>query len=1291
MSSRHVHWLRRSAAFIAVAGGATVALALASGTAGADGAKPASGNPSSQVSTVTADPLDVLSYSIRTRYDSGNGAGCTGARTFPATIGVPKAVDVGGQPLADLLVTVVALPGVGGGPDVLELAVANLQPIAPLKARVEVVITPDSALPARVSAGADGCESGLPAIFSATIGSSDDQLALLATTLGPRASLTVLGSSFDVAGTPQASSTEVSARLAPVPAMVKANIDIAGPTSYRAKVTTTQPTTLKLGYTDKSGPASTTAVATVDKFPGHLDLTFTDEKIKYVASAAMNRVTLDLVQVGPDAGTGVVRTSRMNVDLTGVPETATLRRHTPSHLTFTAPARIGTTVLTFADYVPAPGLTVPVLTPTAGQYLVAEIGPDHTFATAKVLGLKKADIDADDPVLVDVEHTAGPFHVVAKVVDEHAESVRLTLDVLDLPATAKLTYSPASQAFSYHGSADIDELTADVVTSAPLIRNAHQSHVRILSFPTGLTGRLDTQAKTFNAALTSDGDAAPGAIGVLEASVTSGLDLRLPEGQQGLLLTDHRILNAINTYDMFVRVLGLEAASLSWGDTLSVDMTHEPGPFDLDVSLKSKVHGSTEPSPDIEIDGTITDLPRVAYVSFGPAVELPPQAPEDGIPGGPIGSPDQEGPADPWDPFDHVGDLDIDLTDDPGDPWDGHLDASQSPDIQPGTSFVYRGSAPISRVKIDVVSDEALFDDATEAHVDIQGLPKELTLTILAQSRQAAVATRHGPVRGIDIQLCSTGACDPASSQSPDHTDPNLRDGVFVEDLFDGYHATLRLTGLKRLELGWGRVIGVRLLHEPRSFDIDLTEDRTTGEFGQIEFQSTTKVVVDQVPADARLTYDSVSQHVTYTGSAPIASIDARRKIGTGWDTVNNTAVVVGPGIVGRANWAHLALTGLPTGLDLTFAHSTSGEKLVIDAGNETVGHIALDLLSDTAILGFHQFASEPIIAGTHDGLLFWDLDDFVEPAADPVKDPFAIAVRVTNLQRFVSELKVPATTGGTIKDRRFEVTRTGSSLPDLAVELLLADQAEQAKGLELGPYDLLGPHPKFYRFAGVTVDYEKPPNHFGFRFVHTQASAGGTQFDVDYYGSAQGRRLVFRTTAGAALKDLTVDASPVPGGGNSLASPGIDACFSPDSLWCHDAWEQPDAHSSEVSMVARVAEPVLIDVDATLTNGNLITTTLNIERSLIVTKERRVDPVDDNTFILIDTGGYEVFGNFKFFEGGDRDMSVHIPEGFWAQERFVELLKPNVGTTAGNINCPLGFTVAEDWGINIEGRICND
>ena len=171
----------------------------------------------------------------------------------------------------------------------------------------------------------------------------------------------------------------------------------------------------------------------------------------------------------------------------------------------------------------------------------------------------------------------------------------------------------------------------------------------------------------------------------------------------------------------------MESASVSWGTTQLADVTHLPGSFVLDVTTR-----------ELSVDGNIQDLPHRAYIWYGPAVATPPETPPGDVP--------------PIDPIDPIGPID-----------DPVLDPGTDPPPA-GQSFVYRGSDPITLVTLDVEGDEPLFDDATEAHVDLLGLPKEVLVTMLEDSRQAVVATKHGAV-GRSTSSCARRA--PATRRPP--------------------------------------------------------------------------------------------------------------------------------------------------------------------------------------------------------------------------------------------------------------------------------------------------------------------------------------------------------------------------------------------------------------------------------------------------------------------------------------------------------------------------------------------
>ena len=113
--------------------------------------------------------LESLTYSIRTTYDAGGG--CGNEKLTNAIIGVPRCINVGGNFLPDVSVVLVALPPTDGTPAVLQVLVTRLRDD---KGAVETIVTPSAGASKRFAFGYDGCESGVPATFSATMTASAD-------------------------------------------------------------------------------------------------------------------------------------------------------------------------------------------------------------------------------------------------------------------------------------------------------------------------------------------------------------------------------------------------------------------------------------------------------------------------------------------------------------------------------------------------------------------------------------------------------------------------------------------------------------------------------------------------------------------------------------------------------------------------------------------------------------------------------------------------------------------------------------------------------------------------------------------------------------------------------------------------------------------------------------------------------------------------------------------------------------------------------------------------------------
>lgn len=1258
------HWRRWTAKLLMItaAGGGVFALAVATlwSPSRAQAAPAVSVEAQVVAGPVSADlsvtskplgllgPLDRLKYAIRTHYDPGTG--CGGERVRTALIGVPTPVDMGGSFLPDATVTLVAVPGLAGSPDVLQLAVAKTAP-GTLRGRIEVIVAPDASVPERVAFGYNACGTGAPLNFSANISATDARISMQANTVAPTASLTIIGSAFKDVGGVATDPTALAARMAPVPSSVSAVVDVVGPSSYKATVNTSRPTNMRLGYSDIKGASTMNALATIETFPGQLELAFNDTEVGYTASAPVDHVGLALESFEPAAaGDPPARTNQLTVDLRGVPASARLLRTSPTHITFTTPGTIASTTVGFTSF--EPGATLPALQRLDGQYLVAAVTPRYSQAEVRILGLSRADVDAGDPVVVDVTHAAGPFRVAARVTGTDADqpTVEVTRDlsvhVLDLPATARVTYSPKTQAFTYDGSAVIGELRADVVSNVPFVDDATTSHLLLRGVPTGLTGRLNTPGKTFTAKLTG------GSLSLLEAQVTSGSDLRLPDGVQGVALEDHPLGHPEGGYAAFVRILGLQSVAVGWSETHQfAEVNHTAGPFHLLVDTDDT------DTKDIEIDGRLLDLPA--------------QARFDHIPTKPISCPRQ--------PCGETPLLITFATDDP--------------------------TAIIDQLTFDVVSAEPLVGNATIAHLVASQLPP-LSITVDATGKRFLAETTRGTLGSVGAELCSATGCGLLGTSGTD--------GAFLVDLESGvYDAVVRLKGLRRAEVAWGTPVLIDVDHDAGPFDVFVEQDYQVAVPNDpgtppppcdlpkprdceivdddeplppgtlpVTYRRSLHVEVRDLPATVQLTYDAETQHVTYvgsseTGSSAIGSLEAHYTDGR-W-------------LVGRALFAHLVAEGIPSGLDLVFAFSDAGEVLTADTGEGTLGRLELELLGANELLAAVN-QSLGFAAGS-DGLVYWDLSDFEGGHGEPIDDAFAIAVRVTGLQRF--DYRRGPYSDGVFDHNRVSVDLRRSGAPGLWVDIQKADESKS-------PRDI--PGLGTYKAELLNLDYANPPDHLGFEFDELKRGVH-TVYHLRYYGSAtvEDSEARFQSNVGIdgdfnPVIDFT--AKPVPGGGDSLANPGVFACIAPNSMRCGGP-NDPDFQTEQLSVKLEVTEPMLLNGVYSGDEIKVLVQNVHIDAGMVASTETNNDGATGlkSTLVYLDTRSATVTGTIRVvkenFATGTDDTHVHVamPEGFMALGRQVEMEYEGTGPRSfGRAVCPAGTLLTSDsFGkdVNLEGRFC--
>ncbi len=1201
-----------------------LAVALGGLAAGAKCSAPAQAGP--------LDALDSLHFVLRYRTAGFTGPACGVDHYKNGTIGVPMSLDMGGSALPDLLVEVAAVPGVGGQPSRLQLNVTELR-TEPLKSLIEVVLNP-SADASRVAFGYDGCDTGAPQSFSASVTSSATQLTLDTSVNQPRANLTLLGSAFTQgSGTARLDPTALEAGLSPVPQKLSAVVNILGGGAYTAVVTPSAPTDVTVDFLDQKGAASLELVGALTRLPGRLDLAFSSKKVDYKTVAPFQTVSFTLDQTTPATATKPLVVDHLNADLQTVPAAATVIRN-GTKITFDTPGAIGSTLVHYSSA--NSGATPGALTlPGTAQYVSGNVGIDSMNAQAVILGLSHAEIDTGDPVIADVTHTAGPLgldvtqRTPAPECDQCPSSAppivrHLTGKVTDMPATARVTYSPATGDYSYSGSSVISDLTADVTSSVALVDEAKASHLHLTSFPTGLTGRIDTTAKTFSANLTG------GTIGAAEARVTSGPQDALPAGVDGVLLHDHD-----GSYVAFVRVSGLSSALVGWGDTQFATVTHAAGPFLMQVDADDPDAGRA----GIHVDGAITNLPGVAHVEYTPARKrrLFPFVP-----------------------------------------------------ARP-SKFVYTGSELIGQVRFDVTSDEAFNASGVDTlHILAKRVPG-LTLIQDDVAGKTTATTDDGTNIGyLHVEACAAVGCQttiPAHGDLSTVGDPDL---VTVSDRSDGKYDVFALVrGLSSLEAtvvktstGELDTATLSLTHQPGPLEVHTAADKvnvvTLPDLGlpgidpitvEVPYVETADVVAHNLPGHVKFSYSGLQQHLNYTeASGPIGSLD-----------INYSKGVVP--VAARAHNLHVNLAGLQPGVDLTYNFGDAGDSLLLDTGGAKIGHVAFDLVGDMSLLSKPSVASDRILNEGYDGLLFMDLTDTVA-GGDATTDPYLLLARATNLSHLDYKAESITWAGSdNVSNHQVEITRLGGG-PDIAVHLYGNNNGKSAQTLAGFP------NPFKYDYVGVA--YYGPPDTLGFSFKH-RTDDGPKQFWIDAWGSSTGQRVDLHTNAGT-LTDLFAHVYPVPAG--TATSPGLSSCIAPASMYCGQK-NLPDFGSGQFSLKVNVREPVHVYVDQLGSGGGETVADINIERLLEFSKEVNHDGAN-STAVFLDTNGATLDGHVTIYDDdGDVDTQITAPINTRALDRYVEVENAGVNESRnrGMLLCPYGFsatTTALGFTLSLNDDLCS-
>lgn len=1268
----------RIATLILATAAAVAALAL-----GGDGPS-GGGNPPS---TATVEPAafdpSQLTYEIVTRSGS-TAAACRAAtpRTTNAVIAVPTLVRTGNTLLPDTSVLLTVVPT---GADRLSVAL-NVDRLVSsgIRAQVEVVVQPTGDSSERVAFGYDGCEAGAPNVYDEVITVADGRLSLSTTDIPSVSALTLLASEFNVAsdGT-RTNSRVVTARLAPMPRAMSTTVVMTGPDSYTAKLRAAKGTNVRLHHALFAADGGTSSVdAEIGTFPGRLDVDISPSRIEYLAQNPVGdppATPIDFVDIGTTTTEPGVGEERLRARLEQVPAQGILERTTDTRVEVTAPVGpIGTATVSYAS-IPEGTTSLPTLSPEGSQYLVARKVHDLLLAQVRVEGLSHAVVDAGDPeagadpetdlqtdkvpTVVEATHKPGPFVIDAAVTarpDSSAVDVTRTAvaRVLDLPRTASVEFGAATQSFDYEGSADIALLTADITSTEPFVDDADEAHVRITDFPTGLEGRFDEKGKKFVA------DVPDGAIGSIELQATSGPDLRLPAGTDGLLLEDHD-----GSYTAFARVTGLERIDLSWGTTMRADVEHAPGPFDVQVDVDdpdTADPATNRPATDLDLGIAVRNLPGDALLEYTPSAET-------------------ECPA--------------------------------SPCPKTPSTLDFTGDGPVGSIDLDLVSSQKLIEGgegnrgATELHGLIENIPAG-TLNVVVDGDNknlTANLSAAAPDFSIELEACSAGECGtPIETLRLPVGDPDSVDGLWLEDLADSYHLFGRITGLTDLTLNWSDNVVVRAQKAAGPFDIVVNERKLLDEesLPEIPYESRTSVAIRNLPSTIDLSFAKGAKSLTYHGSAPIGSIEA-------WLSVDRVVVdtpITDPEIVnaitGRATEAHFLINDLPTDITLTtdFAEEGDDSELLsatLTATPNTIGSILIELTSDESLLDAQAVQDVPVMS-TDDGLIFWDLDDGDANTVERIEDPYLIVARVTQLRSVHFEQYKE---GEEFRNKVIAAEMDRATRRNLWIDVLKPSD-------EKLPRSLPGFAPE-YKYEYVRMGMDVPPERMKFEAYLTRKDNGDFRtLRVETHADADATSMTVETDAGS--ESLTAYVQPVPAG-PTYADPGVVACISPGSMDCQPDHRVSYAGSDPVSVALDVAKPVHIDVvrvDRKPTiNPNIFLfpefhVHMDIEKSMQASKE--VDYENCNEyFLFIDTDENGIQGDITQYSsggpGGGTDLDIHLPPGTMADNRWVrlegppchlEIVQDLVGSGQAQVmSCPSGLDIVidafQDIDVHVEDEIC--
>lgn len=609
--------------------------------------------------------------------------------------------------------------------------------------------------------------------------------------------------------------------------------------------------------------------------------------------------------------------------------------------------------------------------------IVLEDVDDHYFLAARITGLKLASVSTAAPYALTLTKDAGPFLVRLRQQQRFVE-----VKALDLPSSITATLDP-SGALEYTASDGIERFTVFITDPAGVSGRGVRLWLDIRGLPQALT--LDLPA-TGRVSLDAHGST----IGLIDFLLTSGPDLSVDEGYDGIVLRDTDALFAIA-----VRLNGLELAAVSTSAPYSLQIAKEAGPFLVDMvqdarTTRVEVHDlpdslamTLDPAGGAQYTGS-APIDRVSVNIADPAgvsgratsvrldlVQLPAQL-DVAFGAGQTVSVDANGGS--------IGLIDLLATSGPVLALPGGYDGVSLEDLESHYAFAVRLSglrlvsvSTAAPYALDIRKDAGPFlvnlaQGARTTRLEILNLPTSLQATLdpagsLSYQASASIASLiadvtdpagvagratkfHLDVGGLPPALSLSFSADSsvsldagegsighlemtATSGPPVEVEAGY-DGVVLDDLQDRYGLAVRMTGLRSASVSTAPPYSLTLVKSASPFLIRLTQPART-----------TRVAVHDLPGIFGATLDPAG-HFSYTASAGIGFLTA---------TLTGTEPVLG-----RATRVQLDMTSLPGSVALDFdassavgldAHgmaigsitflATSGPDLTVDPGYEGV------------------------------------------------------------------------------------------------------------------------------------------------------------------------------------------------------------------------------------------------------------------------------------------------------------------------------------------------------------------